>query len=72
MEGDAGASRLNPNDTDDSSSSEVTAEDSAESQDAADREITEVERRGFGRIPGRRRPRDHRVERRGFGRIGER
>ena len=29
MEGDAGASRLNPNDTDDSSSSEVKTEDSA-------------------------------------------
>ncbi len=32
MEGDAGASRLTPNDTDDSSSPEVTAEDSAESE----------------------------------------
>ena len=30
MEGDAGASRLTPHDTDDSSSPEVTAEDSAE------------------------------------------
>jgi Mce-associated membrane protein len=42
MEGDAGASRLNPNDTDDSSSSEVTAEDSAASEVGADHEITEV------------------------------
>jgi Mce-associated membrane protein len=41
MEGDAGASRLNPNEIDDSSSSAVTAEDSAESEEA-DREITEV------------------------------
>ncbi len=41
MEGDAGASRLNPNDTDDSSSSEVgtdqtSTEDSPESEDASD------------------------------------
>ena len=36
MEGDAGASRLNPNETDDSSSSEVKAEDSAESSDGTD------------------------------------
>ncbi|MBO0864649.1 MAG: Mce protein [Mycobacterium sp.] len=36
MEGDAGASRLNPNDTDALSSSEVTAEDSAESEVGAD------------------------------------
>jgi len=42
MEGDAGASRLNPNEIDDSSSSEVTAEDSAESEVGAHREITEV------------------------------
>jgi Mce-associated membrane protein len=42
MEGDAGASRLTPHDTDDSSSLEVTAEDSAESEDSADREITEL------------------------------
>jgi Mce-associated membrane protein len=42
MEGDAGASRLNPNEIDDSSSSEVTAEDSAESEVGADHEITEV------------------------------
>jgi Mce-associated membrane protein len=42
MEGDAGASRLNPNETDDSSSSEVTAEDSADSEVGADHEITEV------------------------------
>ena len=42
MEGDAGASRLTPHDTDDSSSPEVTAEDSAESEDFADREITEL------------------------------
>jgi len=43
MEGDAGASRLNPADADDSSFSEVTAEDSAESEvgaDQADREVT--------------------------------
>ena len=42
MEGDAGASRLTPHDTDDSSSPEVTSEDSAESEDSADREITEL------------------------------
>jgi Mce-associated membrane protein len=51
MEGDAGASRLTPNDTDDSSpaldvaADETTTaeavEDSLESEDAADREITE-------------------------------
>ena len=63
MEGDAGASRLTPNDTDDlvptirrlrsrrgsrnptdapnQEATEVTAEDSAESEDAADHEITE-------------------------------
>ena len=51
MEGDAGASRLTPNDTDDSSlepdavadgpTSEDAAEDSLESEDAADHEITE-------------------------------
>ncbi len=42
MEGDAGASRLNPNDTDDSSSSEVTAEDSAESEVGTEQTSTEV------------------------------
>jgi Mce-associated membrane protein len=42
MEGDAGASRLNPNETDDSSSSEVKAEDSAESEDGTDQTSTEV------------------------------
>ncbi len=42
MEGDAGASRLTPNDPDDSSSSEVTAEDSAESEDGTDPAGTEV------------------------------
>jgi Mce-associated membrane protein len=42
MEGDAGASRLNPNDSDDSSSSEVTAEDSAESEVGADQKTAEV------------------------------
>ena len=51
MEGDAGASRLTPNDTDDSSlephaaadepTSEDAAEDSLESEDPADHEITE-------------------------------
>src|ERR1700686_1086236 len=51
MEGDAGASRVTPNDPDDSSlepdtvadepTSEDTAEDSLESKDAADHEITE-------------------------------
>jgi Mce-associated membrane protein len=51
MEGDAGASRLTPNDPDDSSlepdtaadepTSEDAAEDSLESEDAADHEITE-------------------------------
>jgi Mce-associated membrane protein len=42
MEGDAGASRLNPNETDDSSSSEVTAEDSTESEVGTDQTSTEV------------------------------
>jgi Mce-associated membrane protein len=42
MEGDAGASRLNPNDSDDSSSSEATAEDSAESEDGVDQTSTEA------------------------------
>jgi len=42
MEGDAGASRLNPNETDDSSSSEVKAEDSQESEDGTDQTGTEV------------------------------
>jgi Mce-associated membrane protein len=41
MEGDAGASRLNPNETDDSSS-EVKAEDSAESEVGTDQTSTEV------------------------------
>jgi Mce-associated membrane protein len=46
MEGDAGASRLTPLDTEDSSISDdsaaaVTAQDSTESEDAADHEITE-------------------------------
>jgi Mce-associated membrane protein len=40
MEGDAGASRLNPNETDDSSSSEVKAEDSAESEAGTDQTST--------------------------------
>jgi Mce-associated membrane protein len=40
MEGDAGASRLTPNDPDDSSSSEVTAEDSAHSPVDAEHEAT--------------------------------
>ena len=43
MEGDAGASRLNPNETDDSSSSEVTAEDSKESEVGTEKSSTEVE-----------------------------
>jgi Mce-associated membrane protein len=53
MEGDAGASRLTPNDTDDFSlepdavaddpTSEETAEDSLESDEVADHEITESE-----------------------------
>jgi Mce-associated membrane protein len=42
MEGDAGASRLNPKDTDDSSSSEVTTEDSAQSEVGADQTTPEV------------------------------
>ncbi len=42
MEGDAGASRLNPNDTDDSPSSQVTAEDSAESEVGTDQKTNEV------------------------------
>jgi Mce-associated membrane protein len=46
MEGDAGASRLTPHDMDDpsvteDSTAEVAAEDSSESEDAADHEITE-------------------------------
>jgi Mce-associated membrane protein len=43
MEGDAGASRLNPNDTDDSSSSELSAEDSASEVSAEDSAESEVE-----------------------------
>ncbi|MCV7195690.1 Mce protein [Mycobacterium angelicum] len=42
MEGDAGASRLNPIDADDSLSPEVTAEDSQESEDGTDQTGTEV------------------------------
>jgi Mce-associated membrane protein len=47
MEGDAGASRLTPHDTDDpsvtdDSTAEVAAEDSTESEDAPDQEITEA------------------------------
>ena len=47
MEGDAGASRLTPHDMDDpsvteDSTAEVAAEDSSESEDAADHEITEA------------------------------
>ena len=47
MEGDAGASRLTPHDTDDpsvtdDSTAEVAAEDSSESEDAPDQEITEA------------------------------
>ncbi len=41
MEGDAGASRLNPHETDDSAS-EVTAEDSVESEVGTDQASTEV------------------------------
>ena len=43
MEGDAGASRLNPADTDDSSSSEVKSEDSSESEVGTDQIGTEDE-----------------------------
>jgi Mce-associated membrane protein len=47
MEGDAGASRLTPHDMDDpsvteDSTAELAAEDSSESEDAADQEITEA------------------------------
>ncbi len=42
MEGDAGASRLNPTDADDSSPTEVMAEDSSESEDRTDQAKTEV------------------------------
>ena len=47
MEGDAGASRLTPHDTDDpsvtgDSTAEVAAEDSSDSEDAPDQEITEA------------------------------
>ncbi|BBX75393.1 Mce protein [Mycobacterium shinjukuense] len=42
MEGDAGASRLNPIDADDSLSTEVTTEDSSESEVGADQDSTEV------------------------------
>ena len=45
MEGDAGASRLTPNDPDDSSSSEVTgSEDSAESEESANRPASRAPR----------------------------
>jgi Mce-associated membrane protein len=43
MEGDAGTSRLTPNDPDDSSSSKVTAEDSAESEDPTEQTSTETQ-----------------------------
>jgi Mce-associated membrane protein len=43
MEGDAGTSRLTPNDPDDSSPSEVTAEDSAESEDPIEQTSTETQ-----------------------------
>jgi Mce-associated membrane protein len=42
MEGDAGANRLKPADSDDSSSSEVKSEDSSESEIGADQTSTEV------------------------------
>jgi Mce-associated membrane protein len=42
MEGDAGASRLNPTDADDSLSSEVTSEDSGESEVGTDQTSTEA------------------------------
>ncbi|OBI45977.1 hypothetical protein A5707_22695 [Mycobacterium kyorinense] len=42
MEGDAGTSRLNPTDADESSSTEVTAEDSQESEVGADQTSSEV------------------------------
>ncbi|WP_428342799.1 hypothetical protein [Mycobacterium sp.] len=60
MEGDAGASRLTPNDTDEDPSlpeltgedtaSEVTAEDSAESDDAAEHEISESDAENLAEI----------------------
>jgi Mce-associated membrane protein len=43
MEGDAGTSRLTPNDPDDSSSSKVTAEDSEESEDGTEQTSTETQ-----------------------------
>jgi Mce-associated membrane protein len=62
MEGDAGASRLTPNDTDDSSlepdavadepTSEGAAEDSLESGDAADDETTESEAEDLAEVTG--------------------
>jgi Mce-associated membrane protein len=42
MEGDAGASRLNPNETDDPSSSKVKSEDSSESEIGTDQTSSEV------------------------------
>jgi Mce-associated membrane protein len=52
MEGDAGASRLTPNDTDeDPSLPEETAEDSLESDDAADHEISESDADALAEVP---------------------
>jgi Mce-associated membrane protein len=63
MEGDAGASRLTPNDTDedpslepvavaDDRTVEETAEDSLESGDAADHEISESDAEDLAEVPG--------------------
>jgi Mce-associated membrane protein len=63
MEGDAGASRLTPNDTDedpsletdavaDDPAAEETAEDSLESDDAADHEIPESDAEDLAEVPG--------------------
>ncbi len=46
MEGDAGASRLNPADTDDSSSGTAARAEQTSTETTA-----EGDRRGFGRIP---------------------
>ncbi len=61
MEGDAGASRLTPNDTDEDpslpevtgedSAAEETAEDSLESDDAADHEISESDAEDLPEVP---------------------
>jgi Mce-associated membrane protein len=50
MEGDAGASRLNPDDADVSSSSEVKSDDSSESEIGTDQTSTEIAAQGLDQL----------------------